>query len=122
MDNAGVAGVRVAVGVQGGDRDIEGVVGRAAAAYTAVGRARGGGVTDRDRARGAGDGAGDGIGAGDGLAARRLEADAVGERVNAGIAADERVVGWQGRLPVAAGEVNDAGVAGVGVAVGVQGG
>src|SRR5207244_9193795 len=57
---------------------------------------------------------------GDSVAAGRLERDAVGESVHAGIATHKGVVARQHRLAIAAGEMDDAGVTGIRVAIGIQ--
>ena len=69
---------------------------------------------------GAGDGRICGVGRRDILGAGRLERDR--ERVRAVIGGNERVVGRQAGLDVAAGEVDGAGVAGGDVAVRIRGG
>src|SRR5206468_1897151 len=82
-------------------------------------KGRGGGGGDGDRAGGAVDRPGDGVGRGDRLVAGLGEGG--GEGVRAVVAGDEGVVRGEGRAGAAACEVDDPGVAGGGVVVGVLG-
>ena len=114
VDGAGVARRGVAVGVLGGDGDRE-----RRAGGRACGRGDGqrcwGCCGDRDRAAGAGDRGRHRVRRGDGAVTGLRQRDAVAEGVDAVVAADERVVRWEGRAGATTGEVHDAGVAGRGV-------
>src|SRR5207245_2067042 len=117
VDDAGVGGGGVAVSVLESGRAAGRDAGRAAG--RGADRVMGGGSRADGNGGATVDGAGDGVGAGDRLAAAGLEGDAVREGVYAGVAADEGIIGRQAGLAITAGEVDDAGISGGGVAVSV---
>ena len=117
MDRAAVSGGGVAEGVEGGDRDVVGDTRDVRARETGDDESRGPGGIDDDARLSPGDRSGHCVGGGHRLRAGRLEGHAEGAD-----AGRQGPVGRQDRRAIGTGEVDRAGVAGRGVAEGVEGG